>query len=67
MTDKELETHIASCSYLMLQAYKRYEQTGCFADRGESDRWRVLMQAAIQSRSAAKVAQMEAARGLAHA
>ncbi len=64
LTAAELELHIASCGYLMLEAYKRYEASGCFGDRGEADRWKVLMEEAIKSRSAAQVARMEAARGL---
>lgn len=42
LSDEELEHHIKSCTYLMERAYADYEATGCFADRGTADRWRVL-------------------------
>lgn len=65
LQDAELERHIASCGYLMLEAYKRYEQSHCFSDKGEADRWMLLMNEAIKGRSAAQVTRMEQERGLA--
>lgn len=61
----ELERHVASCGYLMLLAFARYEETSDFGDLGEAHRWRLLMEDAIKSRSAATVARMERERGLA--
>ena len=65
MSSDELERHIASCGYLMLEAYGRYEETGCFGDKGEAHRWRLLMQEGIAARNPLSVARLEAARGLA--
>ncbi len=64
LQDGERERHIASCGYLMLAAYRRYEQSSCLGDLGEAHRWKGLMEDAIKSRSPARVARMEAARGL---
>lgn len=63
MTAKELETHIQDTGLLMIAAYNRYEASGCFADRGEADGFRLLLEAAISARSPQAVAQMEAERG----
>lgn len=60
----ELERHIEDCAWLMERAYARFEASGCFGDRGEADRWRVLRDAAVKARSPAQVARMEAERGL---
>lgn len=65
MTPAELEKHIADTGLLMMAAYNRYERSGCFADRGEADSWRMQMEAAIRSRRPAQVAVLECARGLA--
>jgi hypothetical protein len=65
MTDNELSSHIASCGYLMEQAYARYEESSCFTDRAEADRWRLMMEDAIRGRSAAQVTRMEVSKGLA--
>lgn len=65
MTDEERERHIRSCGTLMEAAMQRWHDHGDFADRGEADRWRLLMQEAIKGRSAAQVARMERERGLA--
>lgn len=65
MTDAELEKHIADTGLLMVAAYNRYERTGCFADRGEADKWRLQMEAAIAMRTPAQIAAMEAEQGLA--
>lgn len=64
MSDEEREKHIASCGYLMEDAWRRYCETGCFSHRGEADRWRLLMEEAIRGRSAAQVARLERERGL---
>lgn len=64
MSDAELESHISSCTYLMERAYADYEATGCFSDRGEADRWRVLRDEAVKARSPAAVRRMENERGL---
>lgn len=50
MTAQELEMHIRDSGLLMLAAYSRYERSGCFADRGEADGWRVQMETAIAFR-----------------
>lgn len=65
MSDAERELHIRSCGYLMEDAMRRWCETGDFGYRGEADRWRILMEQAIKSRSAAQVARMERERGLA--
>lgn len=67
LSDAELEAHIESLGALMLAAYARYEQHGCFGDRGEADRYRRERDAAIATRSAAQVHRMEVERGLASA
>ena len=61
----EHEQHIKDCAWLMERAYARYEETGCFAARGEADRWRILRDEAVKARSPEAVAELEAARGLA--
>lgn len=63
--DAENEKHIASCTWLMELAYAHYEASGCFADRGAADRWRILRDEAVKARSPAMVAKLEDARGLA--
>lgn len=65
MSDKERELHIKSCAWLMEDAMRRYYETSCFSHRGEADRWRLLMEEAIKSRSPAQVKRMERERGLA--
>ena len=67
LSDAELEIHIAAMGERMLEAYARYEATGCLGDRGEADGWRLLMQDAIGARRPAVVAGMERARGIASA
>lgn len=64
MTSPELEAHIEDLGLLMVAAYNRYEQSGCFSDRGEADGWRLQMEAAIASRSPAQIDSMERARCL---
>ena len=65
MSPAELEKHIADTGLLMVAAYNRYERTGCFADRGEADRCRLQMEAAIALRRPSQVRAMETERGLA--
>ena len=65
LSDEELEAHIEHCTHLMELAYERWQQGGCFSDRGEADRWRMLRDEAIRSRSPAQVAKMTEAAGLA--
>jgi hypothetical protein len=64
MTDSEREQHIKDCGWLMEDAMRRYCETGDFGYRGEADRWKLLMNDAIKSRSPAQVAKMEQERGL---
>jgi hypothetical protein len=64
LSDEELEHHIEHCTHLLELAYERYERTGCFAARGEADRWRLARDEAVRARSPAQVARMEAQRGL---
>jgi hypothetical protein len=64
LSDEEREDHIASCTYLMEQAYARYRESGNFADRGEATRWMLMRNEAVKGRSARQVARMEAERGL---
>ncbi len=65
MKPAELEQHIADLGLLMVAAYNRFERSGCFADRGEADGWRIQMEAAIAMRRPAQVCAMEAERGIA--
>lgn len=60
----ELERHILNCGELMRQAYARYEQTSCLADRGEAMRYERLQAEAIKARTPEFVAKLEQARGL---
>jgi hypothetical protein len=63
-TQDKLERLISRCGEQMLASYDRYVLTGCFADRGDADGWRLAMEAAISRRSAAAVAQLEQSRGV---
>ncbi len=64
MTDEEREEHIQSCGRLMEAAMERWERDGLIVDRGDADRWHLLMVEAIKARSPAQVARMERERGL---
>lgn len=64
LSDEELEYHISSCTYLMERAWADYEAHGNFADRGTADRWRILRDEAVRSRSPAQVLALEIKRGL---
>ena len=57
MTDEELELHISDCARLMERAV--YE-----GNRAEAEQFRRDMYEAINSRSPAQVAKLEAERGL---
>lgn len=50
MTIEELEQHIKESGSLMATALMQYELTGCLADRGTADAYRVRMEAAIAER-----------------
>lgn len=65
LTDAERERHIRDCGRLAEMAMARYEETGCFDAIGEARRWAMLQAEAINSRSPAQIARMEAERGLA--
>lgn len=65
MKPAELEQNIADLGLLMVAAYNRFERSGCFADRGEADRLRIQMEAAIALRKPFQVRAMEVERGLA--
>lgn len=65
MTDQERELHIVHCGRMMLEAWHRWEESGCFSDRGEADHWLRLQNEAVKARSEAQVASLEDARGLA--
>jgi hypothetical protein len=65
MSDKERELHIKSLGLVVEDCMQRWHETGCFAYRGDADRFRLLMEEAIKGRSAAQVRRMEKERGLA--
>lgn len=50
MTIAELEQHIKESGSLMATALMQYELTGCLADRGKADAYRLCMEAAIAER-----------------
>lgn len=52
MTLEQLEQHIKESGSLMAAALMQYELSGCFADRGEADAYRVRMEQAIAERVA---------------
>jgi len=51
MTISELEQHIKESGSLMATALMQYELTGCLADRGQADAYRLRMEAAIAERA----------------
>ena len=65
MTDQQREKHITDLGLLVEGAMGRWEASGCFAARGQADGYRIAMEALINGRSAAQVASMEKALGLA--
>lgn len=65
MNDQEREQHIRDCGVQMQRAMLAYQQSGCLSDRGEADRFRLLMEEAIRGRSPEYVARLETERGLA--
>ena len=54
MTIDQLEQHIKESGSLMAVALMQYELTGCFADRGEADQYKLRMEQAIADRVAAE-------------
>lgn len=50
MTIAELEQHIKESGSLMATALMQYELTGCLADRGQADGYRMSMEALIAER-----------------
>lgn len=50
MTIAELEQHIKESGSLMATALMQYELTGCLADRGQADAYKLRMEAAIAER-----------------
>jgi len=65
MTDTERESEIARLTQEMEAAYAIWQSDGCFAARGDADRLMRERDELVRSRSAERVAQMEAERGLA--
>lgn len=65
MTDQQREKSITDLGLLVEGAMSRWEATGCFHARGQADGYRIAMEALINGRSAAQVASMEEALGLA--
>lgn len=52
MTIEQLEQHIKESGSLMATALMQYELSGCFADRGEADQYKLRMEQAIAERKA---------------
>ena len=50
MTIEQLEQHIKEQGSMMATALMQYELTGCFADRGQADAYRMRMEEAIAER-----------------
>lgn len=50
MTIEELEQHIKESGSLMATALMQYELSGCFADRGAADQYKLRMEQAIAER-----------------
>lgn len=50
MTIEELEQHIKESGSLMATALMQYELTGCLADRGQADAYKLRMDLAIAER-----------------
>lgn len=65
MTDTDREAEIARLSAEMEAAYAIWQSDGCFAARGDADRLMRQRDDLVRGRSAERVAQMEAERGLA--
>jgi hypothetical protein len=53
MSDEERELHIRDLGWLVEDSMARYYETGCFSHRGDADRFRLLMEEAIQQRDSA--------------
>lgn len=52
MTIEQLEQHIKESGSLMATALMQYELSGCFADRGTADQYKLIMQKLIAERVA---------------
>ena len=52
MNIEQLEQHIKESGSLMATALMQYELSGCFADRGAADVYRLRMEQAIAERKA---------------
>lgn len=65
LTDDEREAAIVRAGDAMQAAMARYDASSNFADRGDADRARLIMENLINGRSAAQVARMEQERALA--
>lgn len=63
--DEKREKSITDLGLLIEGAMGRWEASGCFHARGQADGYRMAMEALINGRSAAQVAYMEDALGLA--
>lgn len=50
MTIEQLEQHIKESGSLMATALMQYELSGCFADRGAADQYKLRMQELIAER-----------------
>ena len=64
MTDTDREAEIARLSAEMEAAYAIWQSDGCFAARDDADRLMRQRDDLVRGRSAERVAQMEAERGL---
>jgi hypothetical protein len=64
LTDDQREEAIRIAAGLVEKHMAAWEKSGCFADRGNADRARVLMEQLIRGRSPEYVARIERERGL---
>lgn len=65
LTDEDRETAIQQATEAFERAWMRWEGSGCFAARGDAERFMHLRDDLIRGRSAAQVARMEQERGFA--
>lgn len=63
-SDDDREAAIKRAGAALEKHMAQWEETGCFAARGDADRARRLMELLIAGRSAEQVAKMERERGL---
>ena len=64
MTDAQRESDIARLTQEMEAAYALWQSDGCFAAKGRADSLMRQRDDLVRGRSAERVAQMEAERGL---